>query len=339
MEKLLVKVLSGKPVERAPFWFFRQAGRYLPEYRELRKDAKNFLEFCYTPKRAVEVTLQPIHRFDMDAAILFSDILVIPDALGMKVTFEQGEGPKLDPIISESDLNRLTLDRLEKYLAPVYETVAELASKLPKDKTLIGFSGSPWTLACYMIEGKGSRNFEKAVAMSVHSPVLFDRLINLLTEAVILHLSCQIKAGAEVVQLFDSWAGAAPIHQFSRYVVAPTKTIVSRLKQLHPTIPVMGFPRGAGANMAMFAKETGVNAISIDQFTPLSSVSATCALQGNLDPLLLAYGNKETVVHEAQKLVQAMKGKSYIFNLGHGIIPQTPVENVEALCTWLKEQQ
>ncbi len=338
MNKILRDVLTGNEKEKIPFWFFRQAGRYLPEYRELRAKAPNFLEFCYNPKLAVEVTLQPIRRFDMDAAILFSDILVIPDALGVNVVFEKGEGPRLEPTTTEEQISKLSLERISSHLAPVYETVDTLASTL-KEKTLIGFSGSPWTLACYMVEGKGSRNFDAAVKMAVATPTLFNRLIDTLTEAVILHLDNQIKAGADVVQLFDSWAGAAPIEIFSRYVVTPTKKIVAELKKRQPHTPIMGFPRGAGVNISTFANETGVDGVSIDQFTPVSFVKekTSCVLQGNLDPMILAYGTKEKILQEAERLVNEMKGKPYIFNLGHGVIQFTPPENLEALCTWLKK--
>jgi uroporphyrinogen decarboxylase len=340
MKKILIETLSGTVCERAPFWFFRQAGRYLPEYREIRKQAQHFLDFCYRPELAVEATLQPIRRFNMDAAILFSDILVVPDALGVKVTFEQGEGPRLEKTTSEKELSKLSLENLKNHLVPVYETVSELRQKLPKDKTLIGFSGSPWTLACYMVEGKGSRNFEEAVALSTHSPTLFNRLIEILTEAVILHLEYQIEAGAEVVQLFDSWAGAAPLSQFENYVMAPTKKIVSTLKAKYPHVPVMGFPRGAGANIPRFANETKIDGVSVDQFTSISFVkeNVNCVVQGNLDPALLAYGTKEQILAASKTLQQSMRGKPYIFNLGHGIIQHTPPENMEALCAWLKQQ-
>lgn len=340
MKKILIETLSGRSYERPPFWFFRQAGRYLPEYRQLRTQAKDFLAFCYTPALAVEATMQPIRRFDMDAAILFSDILVVPDALGVRVSFEQGEGPRLEKTITEEALSTLSLARIQSHLAPVYEVVSELKQKLPKDKALIGFSGSPWTLACYMVEGKGSRNFEEAVALSTHSPALFKKLIGMLTEAVTLHLDYQIQAGADAVQLFDSWAGAAPLAQFETYVMEPTKKIVSTLKKKHPHVPVMGFPRGAGANISRFANETGVDGVSVDQFTSLADIKhqTHCVVQGNLDPALLAYGTQEKILRAAEGLVNDMRGNRYIFNLGHGIIQHTPPEHLETLCAWLKQQ-
>ena len=254
MNKLTKTLLKKEKFLNPPTWIMRQAGRYLPEYREIRSNAKNFLELCYTPKLASEVTLQPISRFDFDAAIIFSDILVIPDALGVKVEFVKNEGPKLKKISTDSDLKNLRTQNIKSHLKPVFEAIAQVKSKLDSSKALIGFSGSPWTLACYMIEGGGSKNFELTRKTAIHDEKFFGRLIEILTESVITYLSHQIIAGADVVKLFDSWAGVLPPSQLRKWVIEPTKKIVSEIKKLHPEIPVICFPRGIGMTYKEFAK-------------------------------------------------------------------------------------
>ncbi|MDE3016124.1 MAG: uroporphyrinogen decarboxylase [Pseudomonadota bacterium] len=323
-----------------PFWFMRQAGRYLPEYRELRDSNKNFLEFCYTPSLACEATLQPMRRFGMSAAIIFSDILVVPHALGMEVWFEEGKGPGLTPLRNEEMLGRLSIVGMENRLAPVYDALRLVKMALPETAALIGFSGSPWTLACYMVNGKGDRDFNRVKSLAARQRLFFAELLSLLSEAVAKHAICQIEAGAEVVQLFDSWAGVLSDQEFSEYVTAPTKTIVKTIKSTYPDIPIIGFPRHARGNYATYAEETKVDAISIDPSVSLNEakrLQEICVVQGNLDPLLLA-GDKNTMLTQARHIVSALADKPFVFNLGHGILPHTPVENVQALCDFLKAQ-
>jgi uroporphyrinogen decarboxylase len=340
-DKLFVRVLSGKAEKEIPFWFMRQAGRYLPEYRQLRKQAKNFLSFCYTPDMATEATLQPIQRFGMSAAIIFSDILVIPHALGMEVWFEEGRGPRLTPLIEEKGLSQLSLAALPEKLAPVYQAISSTRAALPSDTALIGFCGSPWTLACYAIEGGGSRDFQDVRLCALQSPVFFSALMDILQKAVVEHASLQVQAGAEVIQLFDSWAGVLSAAQFDRWVIEPTKYIVSELKKRHPQIPIIGFPRLAGTRYGDYAKHTGVDAISIDSSLSPEYIAAELKphviVQGNLDNLLLA-SDKAQMLVEAKKLIDNLRGGRFIFNLGHGVIPQTPVENVQALCELIRKE-
>lgn len=318
-----------------PFWFMRQAGRYLPEYRELRSKAKNFLDFCYTPEMASEATLQPIRRFGMDGAIIFSDILVIPHKLGMEVRFEEGKGPLLTPLADEVDLKKLQLEGMTEKLAPVYEALRMTRQALPKETTLIGFAGAPWTLACYMIEGKGSRDFQKVRALSESNKKFFSALIDLLTEAVSEHAIKQIEAGAEAFQLFDSWSGVLSEPQFNEWVIAPAKKIVSNIRAKYPNIPIIGFPRLAGTKYYTYANYTGVDAVSIDGSVTLTMarevLSPMCVIQGNLDNVVLAE-NKAAMLAQAKEILSTFKGKPFVFNLGHGFLPHTPIEHVEALC-------
>jgi len=338
---LLVRTLRKEKTGKVPFWFMRQAGRYLPEYRELRSKHKNFLEFCYTPDAACEATLQPIRRFGMDAAIIFSDILVIPDALGVQVSFEEGEGPRLSQVTDESYLKGLSINNIPEKLAPVYEAIRQTRRALPADTALIGFAGAPWTLACYMVEGKSSRNFNLVKKIATRDGLFFDRLINLLTRAVVKHLDLQVKAGADAVQLFDSWAGTLGEPGYTNWVVEPTIRIVTEFKKLHPTIPVIGFPRQSGTKFLSFVKETGIDAVNFDDSVPLEWVrdklQPLCVPQGALDNNLLA-DNKEDMLKEAKNILAILKGKPFVFNLAHGILPHTPLENVAALCELLKQQ-
>jgi uroporphyrinogen decarboxylase len=336
MAGILLDCLSGIKTPRIPFWFMRQAGRYLPEYRELRAKAGGFLDLCYTPEFAVEVTMQPLRRFDMDAAILFSDILVIPDALGQKVSFHEGEGPRLEAMNFDM-LKLISLDVMHQHLKPVYQTITELSNQLPKHKTLIGFSGAPWTLACYMIEGKSSRDYATARSYAITNEVGFDQLITVLEKAISAYLIKQVECGAEVLQLFDSWAGITSVAQFRKYVIAPTKRIVENVKKAYPNVKIIGFPKDAGVLYVDYAKQTGVDGMSVDFHTPLTWLSnqVNIPLQGNMDPLVLA-GNKDHIKRDLEHKLEAMEGKPYIFNLGHGIVPHTPPEHVAFVSEYLK---
>lgn len=330
--KPLLATLHGKTTSIPPLWFMRQAGRYLPEYRKVRNNAGSFLEVCYTPKLAAEVTLQPIRRFKLDAAILFSDILVVPDALGLSVAFKEGEGPVLDKISTESDLHTLHLSTIETYLSPVYEAIGLIKAELPQKTALIGFAGSPWTVATYMIEGKSNRDFILSKTMAYSNPQLLEKLIQIIIEATIIHLDAQIKAGVEVIQLFDSWSGILTEDYFKKWIIEPTRIIVERIHALHPSIPIIGFPKGASLHYKDYVKDTKIDAVSIDQYLPLSWVSENIPLniplQGCLDPVLLL-GKKEPLKERILQIKQEFCNRPFIFNLGHGILPQTPIENVE----------
>jgi len=331
MKKLVNTLLKKEVNSIPPIWVMRQAGRYLPEYRKIRSNVSSFLEMCYTPKLASEVTLQPIRRFGFDAAIIFSDILVIPDALGVKVEFVKNEGPKL----GEFDLNNLKTQNIKAHLNPVFEALELTKSKLDAHTALIGFSGSPWTLSCYMIEKGGSKNFEKVREVALHDPKYFSQLIEILTQSIIEYLSLQIKAGVDVVKLFDSWASVLPPFELKKWVIDPTKKIVSELKKLHPNVPIICFPRGIGVNYLEFVKQVGCDAVALDQTVERNwakkNLQQDCGaiIQGNLDNLLLAFGSKEEIEKEVKDILQKFGDKPFIFNLGHGILPQTPIENVE----------
>ncbi len=321
---------SGPP----PVWLMRQAGRYLPEYRATRKEAGSFLDLCYNPKLAAEVTLQPIRRYGFDASILFSDILVVPDALGQHVTFAEGEGPRLDPIRAVEGLTRLSLSKTSEKFGRVWETVARLRQDLPRETALIGFCGAPWTVATYMVEGRGSTDQAQARGWAYRDPAGFNRLIDVLTEASITYLSGQVDAGADVLQIFDSWAGSLAEPEFDAWVIKPTAKIVAALKGHHPHVPIIGFPRGAASQLQRFIGETGVDGVSCDTSCPLSVMQAVSSsgvvAQGNLDPLLVVAGGA-ALDRRVDDILAAMKGKPFIFNLGHGIVPETPPEHVAQL--------
>lgn len=338
IRKPILDVLNKKKPQRVPFWLMRQAGRYLPEYRELRSNANGFLDLVYNPENAAEVTVQPLRRYGMDAAILFSDILVVPHALGQSVTFEAGEGPKLDPILSEKDFSRLNHDLLAGKCAPVYETVKLVREKLADEKfdetALIGFCGSPWTVICYMTEGGGSKDFHRARNWAANDPVSFKKLVDLVTNASCDYLAGQIRAGAEVIQLFDSWSGLVEGDQFNRWVIEPTKKIRQYLKTNFPQIPVIGFPRGAGLHTLAYARETGVDCLGLDQTIDkgwaAQNLQRILPVQGNLAPELLMAGG-ESLEEGLQNVHNAFSGGPWIFNLGHGVIKETKPENVEKL--------
>jgi uroporphyrinogen decarboxylase len=332
--KPVLRALAGERLEAPPFWLMRQAGRYLPEYRELRKGAASFLEFCLSPDRAVEATLQPIRRFGMDAAILFCDILVVPHALGWQVEFREGEGPVLAKLTRREELEGLELGGVGERLAPVYETVRRVASNLPPETALIGFAGGPWTVATYMVEGGSSRDFFTVKRWACSDPEGFAILIDRLVEATILHLAAQIEAGADVVQIFESWAGVLDAASFRRWVIAPTRRIVDALRARFPDARIIGFPRGAGLMYRAYVIETAVSAVGLDSMVPCSiartTLQATVPVQGNLDPMLLALGGA-AMEQAIAEIVQTFKNGPFIFNLGHGVLPETPVENVARL--------
>ena len=332
--KRLLRSLNGETLQRPPFWFMRQAGRYLPEYRETRSRAGDFLSLCYNPDLAIEVTLQPIRRFHMDASILFSDILVIPDALGQPLAYREGEGPVLEPVRNARDLAKLDKGRLHEHLSPVYETVKGLTLALPPEVALIGFAGAPWTVASYMVEGKGSRDFAIAKDWAFRHPDGFAVLIDLLVEATADYLIAQVDAGADVLQIFDTWAGALSETQFRRWSLKPTAEIVKRVRARHPNVPIIGFPRGVGASYLDYIRETGLNAVSLDTSVPLTwardQIQRHVAVQGNLDPLLVVAGGTQ-MRREATRILETLSGGPFIFNLGHGFVPQTPPEHVAEL--------
>jgi len=333
-KKLFLQAIRGETITRPPVWLMRQAGRYLPEYRDVRSKEKNFLNFCYSPDFAVEVTLQPLIRYGLDAAILFSDILVIPDALGQKVEFHEGRGPILDPICNYRDLERLSIDGFHDHLKGVYETVSRLSKKIPKETALIGFAGAPWTVATYMVEGHGSKDCSAARTWAYREPENFSKLIELLVEATYIYLIKQIDHGAEVVQLFDTWAGILSESQFQRWVIGPTRKIVQAVKNVYPNVPVIGFPRGAGTRYLEFIDKTGVDGVSLDNGISVEwaakNIQPKCTVQGNLDNTALVAGG-DLMEKEIYKILEGFSGGSHIFNLGHGILPQTPPENVSRL--------
>lgn len=329
---MLLDVLKGKRAERPPIWLMRQAGRYLPEYRQLRAEKGGFLELVNDSEAATEVTLQPIRRFGFDAAILFSDILVVPHALGQKLWFEEGEGPRLAPRLLDAALADLIA--APERLSPVYETVRRVRAALAPETTLLGFAGSPWTVATYMIAGQGSREQAEARRYAYRDEHAFAAIIDAITAMTVDYLSKQIEAGADAVQLFDSWAGSLSPAQFERWVIAPNAQIVEMLRSRHPKAVIIGFPKGAGGKLPAYARETGVNAIGIDE--TVDPVWAHAALpehmpvQGNLDPLALIAGG--TALERAiDAILAAFADRPHIFNLGHGILPDTPIAHVERL--------
>lgn len=329
-------LFSGGAIARPPFWYMRQAGRYMAEYRAIRADAGDFLNLCYTPPLATEVTLQPIRRFGMDAAIIFSDILVIPHALGCAVHFEKGEGPRVEPIRNGADIARLDENRMVAHLAPVYQAIANTRAALPKETALIGFAGAPWTLACYMLEGRGKTDFATARRAAYTSSSLLAALIGLLSSAVVEHLCAQVEAGADALQLFDSWAGLVPASQREALIIAPARAIIAEVKKRCPGVPIIAFPKGLGLDLPHYATMSGADALSVDMQTDITQLDVPCILQGNLDPLLLA-SSREGTLREARRLREAMQKKRYVFNLGHGIVPETPIEHVDTLSAYLRE--
>jgi uroporphyrinogen decarboxylase len=334
----LLRVLGGERLDPPPIWIMRQAGRYLPEYRELRTRAKNFLDFCYSPVLATEAVMQPLRRFPLDAAILFSDILVVPDALGQKVWFVEGEGPRLEPLIEQDSWSFGEPEKAIQRLSPVYEAVQRIRSAIDKDIALIGFAGGPWTVATYMLQGRGG---DKDVARraAYQRPDDVDALLATLVETTARHLASQVKAGADCLQLFESWAEGLSPALFQRLIVGPTRALIARLRALGADVPVIGFPRGAGAQLAAYVQETGITALGVDTQTPAAFAFRRApegmALQGNLDPMTLVIGG-ETLDRAARDVLIAFKRAPHIFNLGHGITPDAAPENVDRLVKIVK---
>jgi uroporphyrinogen decarboxylase len=334
----LLRVLSGERLDPPPVWIMRQAGRYLPEYRELRTRAKSFLDFCYSPALATEAVMQPLRRFPLDAAILFSDILVVPDALGRKVWFIEGEGPRLNPLLEETEWRFDDPQRGIQRLAPVYEAVERIKAAIPKDIALIGFCGGPWTVATYMLQGQGGEK-DRARRAVYERPGDVDALLDVLVEMSAQHLAAQVRAGADCVQIFESWAEGLPPLQFHRVVVEPTRKLVNRLRELDVSVPIIGFPRGAGAQIEAYAHETGVTALGIDTQTPAEfAIEVTperMPLQGNLDPQTLIVGG-EAMERAARDVLIDFKSAPHIFNLGHGITPEATPEHLSRLIQVVK---
>ena len=331
--KPLLATVRRERQGRPPLWIMRQAGRYLPEYRAIRETVGTFLELCYTPELAAEVTLQPFRRFELDAAILFSDILVIPDALGQTVRFEQGEGPRLEPITPDG-LGRLNADGVVEHLAPVFETLRRVKADLAPDKTLIGFCGSPWTVATYMVAGRGSPDQAAARIFALRHPEAMAQLLDLLVDASAAYLIAQLDAGADVLQLFESWAMNIDERQFAQLVIEPNRRIVEAVRAAVPDAAFIGFPRGAAGLVPAYVAGTGVTAVGLDYMMPIAtadaSLPAALPVQGNLDPLRLLAGG-EQMEARIEEIIAGFAGRPHIFNLGHGIVPETPIGHVERL--------
>jgi uroporphyrinogen decarboxylase len=334
----LLRVLAGERLPVPPIWLMRQAGRYLPEYRELRARKGGFLELVYDSEAAAEITLQPVRRFGFDGAILFSDILIVPYAMGQDLAFLAGEGPRLSPRLADAALDALAA--APERLQPIYRTVGLVRERLDPETTLLGFAGSPWTVATYMVAGEGSRDHQLARTMAYRNSAAFQALVDAVVAVTIEYLSGQIDAGAEAVQLFDSWAGSLAPDQFERWVIAPTAAIADAIKARHPGVPVIGFPKGAGARLAAYARETGVDAIGLDETIDpvwaMHELPEGMPVQGNLDPLLLLAGG-EALEQRARWVLEALAGRPHVFNLGHGIDKETPIEHVERLLAVVRE--
>ena len=339
--KTILRALAGETLPTPPIWMMRQAGRYLPEYKATRAVAGDFLSLCYNPDLAAEVTLQPIRRYGFDAAILFADILLIPQALGADLWFVTGEGPRLSTITSQADFDKLgPVEDIHETLNPIYQTVRNLSGALPPETTLIGFAGAPWTVATYMIAGKGTPDQAPAHKLRIEQPAVFDALMDKITEATIDYLSMQIEAGAEVVKIFDSWAGSLPGDAFQKYSVEPARRITSALKAKHPNTPIIGFPREAGDGYIGFAKATGVDCVALDNsVTPewaVKNVQVDGCVQGNLKSSHMVTGGQD-LVDETRAIVKAFSGGPHIFNLGHGITPDADPDNVQRMIDAVRE--
>jgi uroporphyrinogen decarboxylase len=340
MPGLLLDTLQGKKSARAPVWLMRQAGRYLPEYRALRAKKGGFLELVNDSEAAAEITLQPVRRFGFDGAILFSDILIVPHALGQGLAFLEGEGPQLSPPLADGRLDRFEM-RTERY-EPVYETVRQVRAQLPEGVTLLGFAGAPWTVATYMVAGQGSRDQGAARMLAYRDPGAFQALVERIVETTVDYLAGQIEAGAEVVQLFDSWAGSLSPEQFERWVIAPAAAIVRKLKARHPGVPMIGFPKGAGGKLPAYARETGVDALGLDETVDprwaARNLPSGLPVQGNLDPLLLLAGGN-VLEPAVERILDAFADRPHVFNLGHGIDKETPIEHVERVLAVVRNRR
>ncbi len=340
-QKTILRALAGETLPTPPIWMMRQAGRYLPEYRATRAQAGDFLSLCYTPDLAAEVTLQPIRRYGFDAAILFADILLLPQALGPKLWFETGEGPRMETTTTPAQVAALQpAEAIHDTLAPVYETVRILSRELPKETTLIGFAGAPWTVATYMIAGRGTRDQGPAHALKAADRATFAALIDRITEATVEYLSAQVEAGAEVVKLFDSWAGSLKGQDFTDFAVKPTARIIAALKARHPGLPIIAFPREAGEGYVGFARATGADCVALDNSVSpewaAEHVQKDGCVQGNLDPSFMVTGGS-ALVDATRRVVRAFAGGPHIFNLGHGITPDADPENVALMVRTVRE--
>lgn len=339
MEKLILKTFYQKN-QFNPIWLMRQAGRYLPEYRELRKNAKNFLDFCYNPEMAIEATLQPLRRFDLDAAIIFSDILVIPDSMGLKVEFLENHGPLIEEVNNREKLNLALEKSNNEKLENIYKAIKFTKNQLPKNKALIGFAGGAWTIACYMVEGKLTKDFSKIKAIYYTNKEYITNLINILIERIADHLIKQIEAGADIVQIFDSWAGIVSAQDYKDLIINPNIKIIEKVKSLYPEVKIICFPRMSGVHYKNFCEQVNCDAIGVDQFISISWVSENSEskiIQGNLDPLVLL-GNENLIKNSVDNIFYSMKGRNFIFNLGHGVVPNTDPEKVRFLVNYIKEK-
>ncbi|QNN64872.1 uroporphyrinogen decarboxylase [Sphingomonas rhizophila] len=336
-DKPLLAVLRGERRDPVPMWLMRQAGRYLPEYRALRAEKGGFLDMAYDPEAAAEITLQPLRRFPMDGAILFSDILIVPHAIGMDLTFVAGEGPRLGPPLANADLAGLqpALERLE----PIWRTVSKVKAALSPETTLLGFAGSPWTVATYMVAGQGSREQAEARSLAYQDPGKFDAIIRRIEAVTLEYLTGQVESGADAVQLFDSWAGSLAPAEFERWVIAPTARLAGAFRARHPATPIIGFPKGAGGKLRAYADETGVQAVGLDETVDPAwanrELPPGLPVQGNLDPLALIAGG-ERLKEAVERILDALADRPHIFNLGHGIQQTTPIANVEQLVELVK---
>lgn len=337
----LLDVLNGEITDTPPIWFMRQAGRHLPEYLKVRSTCKDFIDFCFTPDKAAEVTLQPVRRYDMDAAILFADILLIPIGLGRKVEFIKGTGPVLEPITVEG-ISKLTVNGAADRISSVWETVERVRAELPKDKALIGFTGGPWTVATYMIEGKGSPTKEVAKRFAYENPDAMSDLLEALVESSADYLIGQARAGANVLKIFESWAEGLAPDLFDRLVINPTRDIISRVRAAGINVPIMGFPRGSGLNAIRYAHETGITAIAAGTQMPMQDFRATIPdgmpVQGNLDPLALRIGGS-TLYRAVESVLREAEGGPHIFNLGHGVTPDVKIENVQGVVDHIRGKE
>lgn len=335
MIKIILELFKNN-INETPIWLMRQAGRYLPEYRDLRKTKNDFLDLCYDPEMASEITIQPIRRFNLDAAIIFSDILVIPDAMGVKIEFKESQGPILEKIQNIGDLKK---EQSEEKLNLVYKAIEKTKKLLPKNKALIGFAGSPWTLAAYMVEGKLSKDLSEVKFVYYNNPKFFNNLIEVLIENISKHLINQIKHGAEIIQIFDSWAGMLIDEDYRNLVINPNQKIIEKVKAIYPNIPIICFPRMSFMQYEIFCNEVNCDAIGIDQYMNLEWIKSRCngkIIQGNLDPLILLSESQSIIKKRIDKILEIMIDNKFIFNLGHGVVPKTPPKNVEYLVNYVK---
>ncbi|MBP7189875.1 MAG: uroporphyrinogen decarboxylase [Rickettsiaceae bacterium] len=340
-EKKLIKLFKDVDYipDTPPIWVMRQAGRYLPEYLEVRSSTGTFLDLCYNPEKAAEVTLQPLKRFSLDAAIIFSDILIVAHSLGVNLSFEKGSGPVLEALESEKDLQKLT--SVEERLEKTCQALSIVKSKLPNNVALIGFAGAPWTVATYMIEGKGGTNFEKSKKTLYENPSFLENLIEIITNQTVKYLLNQIEAGADIIKIFDSWAGILCDIDYDKFVIKPTNKIITEIRKRYPDIPIIGFPKGSGYLYERYLEGTKVDGLALDYNVPVAKMAEFAEkgviVQGNLDPSILLT-NKDVISERAGIILDAMKGKKHIFNLGHGILPETKIENMEFLVNYVRSR-